>query len=115
MWLDQPYKITIDAIWEITYLNQTSEKPGLRKVTNPTVNKLTSAEFDGRSIKISTRKEDDVNFVAILIGYKVYQSNRLNSVSSTSIHVAYWMVKEYAHYDPCSVLLEELIKIKKIK
>lgn len=47
IWLDQPYKITADAIKVMTYLNQIGDKPGLHKVTNPTVNKLTDAEFDG--------------------------------------------------------------------
>lgn len=116
MWLGQPYKITIDNIKVVTYLNQTSEKPGLRKVTNPTVNKLTSVEFDGWLMKISTIKEVDVKFVAMVIGYKLYQSNRLNSVSNTTIHASYKMVKEDGHYDLCSVLLGELlINSKKIK
>lgn len=72
IWLDQPYKITADAIKEVTCLNQTSDKPGLRKVTNPTVNKLTDAEFDGWSMKINIIKEADVKFAAMVIGYKVY-------------------------------------------
>lgn len=62
-------------------------------------------------MKISTIKEDDVKFSPMVIGYKVYQSNRLNSVPRTAIHVAYQMVKEDAHYDLCSVLLEELMII----
>lgn len=37
-------------------------------------------------------------------------------MSRTTIHIAYQMVKEDAHYDLCSVLLEELmINLKKIK
>lgn len=47
MWLDQPYKIIVDVIRAVTHLNQTCKKPGLRKVTNPTVNKLTGVEFYG--------------------------------------------------------------------
>lgn len=67
-------------------------------------------------MKISTIKEDDVKFVAMVIGYKVYQSNRFSYVFVTTIHVAYQMVKEDAHYDLCSVFLEELlINLKKIK
>lgn len=97
-------------------MHQTDEKLGLWKVRNPTVNKLTSAEFDGRLMRINTIKDDDVKFVAMVIGYKVYRSNQLNSVSDTAIHAAYKMVKEDAHYDLYSVMLEELmINLKKIK
>lgn len=116
IWLDQPYKITTDVIRAVTCLNLTGEKPGLRKVTKPIVNKLTGLEFDVRSMKINTIKEDDVKFVAMVIGYKVYQSNRPNSICGTAIHSTYKMVKEDGHYELCSVLLEELmINLKKIK
>lgn len=73
--LDQPYKITPEAIREVTCLNQIDDKPGLQKDTNPTVNKLISAEFDGRSMRINTIKDDNVKFSAMVIGYKVYQCN----------------------------------------
>lgn len=67
-------------------------------------------------MKINIIKEDDVKFASMVIGYKVYQSNRLNLVSSTAIHVSYKMVKEDWYYDLCNVLLEELLIIfKKIK
>lgn len=86
IWLDQPYKITREAIRIVSFLNQTGDKLGLQKVTNPIVTKLTSAKFDGRSMKINTIKDDDVKFAAMVIGYKVYRSNRLNSMSGTTIH-----------------------------
>lgn len=54
--LDKPCKITAEAIKVVTYLNQTDEKLGLQKVTNPTVKKLTGVEFDERSMKIRTIK-----------------------------------------------------------
>lgn len=75
IWLDQPYKITPEAIRGVTCLNQTGEKPGPQKVTNPMVTKLTDAKFDGRYMKINTIKDGDVKFAAMVIGYKVYQSN----------------------------------------
>lgn len=89
IWLDQPYKITPEEIRAVTCLNQIIDKPGIQKVTNPTVNKLIDAEFDGRSMKINTIKDDDAKFVVMVISYKVYQSNRLNSVFDTAIHATY--------------------------
>lgn len=34
-------------------------------------------------------KDPDVKFATMMIGYKVYQSNRLNLVFGTTIHIAY--------------------------
>lgn len=116
IWMENPYKINVEATKAVTCLHQISKKVGLQKVTNLVVNKLTSVEFDGQSMKISTIREDDVRFSTMVIGNNVYQSNRLNSIFGTTIHVAYKMVKEDSHYDLCSVLLEELLNnLKKIK
>lgn len=70
IWLDQPYKITPEAIKIVTCLHQIGVKPRLRKVTNPMVTMLTSAKFDGRSMKINTIKDDDVKFAAMVIGLR---------------------------------------------
>lgn len=73
-------------------------------------------EYDVQSMKIDTIRDDDVKFATMFIGYKVYQSNQFNSISSITIHATCQMVKEDVHYNLCSVLLEELlINLKKIK
>lgn len=67
-------------------------------------------------MRVDDVREIDVKFVAMIIGYKVYQSNRLNSIFSNNILIAHQMVKEDAHYDLCSVILKELMKnLNKIK
>lgn len=116
MWLDRPYKITKHVVHVVTCLHQTSRKPNLRKVTNPTVIKLTGAQYDNKSMTIDDILENEVKFSSMIIGYKVYQSSRLNSVSGTAIYASYQMVKEDMQYDLCIVLLEELLRnLKKIK
>lgn len=94
IWLDKPYKITKQAIHAVTFLNQTSGKPNLRKVMNPTITKLTDSQFDIRSMMIDDILEHDVKFSSMIIGYKFYQSSILNSISSTMIYITYQMVKE---------------------
>lgn len=60
--------------------------------------------------------ENDVRFSSIIIGYKVYQSSILNSVSEITIYAAYQIVKEDMQYDLCFFLLEEILSnLKKIK
>lgn len=50
------------------------------------------------------------------MGYKVYQSSRDNTVSSTTIYVAYKVIKEDELYDLCEVLQSELLNnLKKVK
>lgn len=67
-------------------------------------------------MKIDTIRDGDVKFATMVVGYKVYQSNCLNSMSSTTIHATYQMVKKDAYYDLCSVHLEKiLINLKNIK
>lgn len=116
IWLDRPYKITKKAIHAVTCLNQINDKPNLRKVTNPTITKLTSAQFDNRSMTIDDIREHDIRFALMIIGYKVYQSSKLNSISDTTFYVVYQIMKEDIQYDLCTILLNELLSnLKKIK
>lgn len=70
-------------------------------------------------MRVDDIRDIDVKFATMVIGYKVYQSNQLNSVSGTNILIAHHMVKEDTHHDLCSVMLKELMtnlhKIKKDK
>lgn len=75
MLLDQPYKITKEAIRAITGLPQTSQTPGKKKISNIEVEKLTSITFDNRSMRIRTIKDKVVQFASMIINYKVTQSN----------------------------------------
>lgn len=115
--LDQSYKITEEVIKNVTCLHKVGGVPDPRcNLSNIELNKLTGDTFDGRSMRVDDVRDIDVKFSAMIIGYKVYQSNRLNFVSGNNILVAHQMVKEDAHYDLCSIMLEELMtNLQKIK
>lgn len=86
IWLDRPYKITEEVIKNVTYLHKIGSVSGPRcKLSNIELNKLTRATFDGRSMRVDDFRDIDVKFTAMTIGYKVYQSNRLNFVSDNNI------------------------------
>lgn len=100
----------------VTCLNATDEITGLRHVKNTTVTEVTRSHHDNRSMTISDTIKYDVRFGAMVIGYKVYWSNRQNSVSGTTIYVAYQILKETKKYDLCGLLLSEIMRnLKKIK
>lgn len=54
--------------------------------------------------------EYDVRFSSMVKGYKVYLSNRKNSISDTVIYATYQLLKEDKKYDLCGVLLSELMR-----
>lgn len=59
-------------------------------------------------MRVDDVRDIDVNFVVMIIGYRVYQSNWLNSVSDNNILIAHRMVED-AHSDLCSVILRDLM------
>lgn len=56
---------------------------------NEIVTKATSSIFNKRAMKINDIIEVDVIFYSMVIGYKIYHSNRDNSVSNNAIYAAY--------------------------
>lgn len=116
MWLEHPHKITKDAIWAITSLPQVGQRLDKKKISNNEVTKLTDATIDNRSMRISTIRDKDVQFVNIVIEYKVTQSNQLNFVSSSYIYYAHKMIKENEKYDLCQWMCDEImLNLGKIK
>lgn len=116
IWLDKPHNIIKTTIQDVTCLNVTSEVLGLRNIKNATVIQVTNSKNDSRSMTISDIIEYDVRFASMIIVYKIYQSSRANSVSSTTIYATYQILKENKLYDLCGVLLSELKRnLKKIK
>lgn len=116
IWLDKPYKITKNAIQAVTCLNEIGEILSLRNVKNMIVIEVTGSQHDSRSMTISDIVEYDVRFISMVMGYKVYISGKLNSVSNMTIYVAYQIIKEDKLYDLCGVLVSEFMSnLKKIK
>lgn len=74
------------------------------------------SKFDRRAMTINDILEYDVKFASMVIGYRIYYSNRDNFVSKIAIYVVYEIIKENKKYDLCELLQSELIKnLKKIK
>lgn len=89
MWLNQSCKITKDVIQVVTSRCSSGGFPLLRSVMNQMVTDATGSRFDKRAITINDIAEPDVKFSSMVVGYKVYHSNKENSVSETPIYVAY--------------------------
>ena len=60
-------------------------------------------------MRVNSIENVEGNFASIVIGYKIYQSTKLNSVLSRAIHVAYRMVKEDVFYDLSEMLKSKLV------
>lgn len=73
----------------MTGLDETGDVPSLRKVSNETIIATTGSKFDSRTMTINDILENDVNFISMVVCYKVYQSSRYNFVSGTAIYSAY--------------------------
>lgn len=57
-----------------------------------------------------------VRFSSAVLGYRVYQSSRMNSVPSGAIHVAYRIIKEDATYDICEMIKSQfMVNMERIK
>lgn len=115
IWLDLPHMITKEVIQAVTILLKVGQEPG-KKISNTEVEKLIGATHDRRSMRVNTIKDTDVKFSSMIIGYKVTQSSRLNSITSSYIHVAYQMINNDGKYDLCEWLRSKLmINLGKIK
>lgn len=117
MWLDSVFKITMEAIRDVTGLPSTSSRPDKKKkIPNKEVMSLTGATFDNRSPRVNDIKDKNVKFSSMVIGYKVGHTNRLNCVSSSCIHSAHEMILNNAKIDICEWLKDELLEnLHKIK
>lgn len=114
-WLDRPYKVTKEVIQEITGLASVGQHLD-KKVLNDFMNKITGATSVRRSMRIRTITNIDIIFGSMIIGYKVTQSNQLNSISSSCILALDKMMGENMKLDLCSWMLDELlINLGKIK
>lgn len=89
MWLNIAFIITKEAISTIIGLNFSGQLPILKSMKNQIVIEATGSNFDKRAMKIEDIIEVDVKFASMIIGYKIYHSSWDNSISGTTIYVAY--------------------------
>lgn len=99
MWLDQPHKITKEAIHAVTIFYSTGEVILLRSMPKDNVEKVTGSKWDGKAMPMSNINDPVVKYVLMVFGYRIYYSSKMNSILATAIQTAYQMVKENVDYD----------------
>lgn len=99
IYLDRSYNITKEAIHVVTSFYQTGEVLELRKILQNTVIELTKTTYDAHATSISNIQDEVVRYARMIIGYWIFHSSQMNSVPSTVVHVAYWMIKENIDYE----------------
>lgn len=92
IYLERTHIITKEAIRVVMVYCSASEIPMLRRISKDTVFKLTGSISDKSAFSINNIRDPMVKLVAMVIGYRVFYSNRLNNVPSATIHTAHIMI-----------------------
>lgn len=108
MYLERTHTIKKEAIQAVTGYFSTGEVPELRKISKDTVFNLISSTSDGCSFSVNNIKDPAVKLVAMVIGYRVFYSSRLNSVPSATVHTTHGMIVDNADYDLCEAIRRQL-------
>lgn len=109
LWLDCPYLISKETLRDMTNLCSIGIVSVLKYVKNDEVNRLTGFVLDKRALRIDGILDLAVRYVTMGNSYKVYYKNQEGSSSSTTVYVAYKMVKENTNYDLCDLLRWKLL------
>lgn len=116
MYLERTHMITKEAIRAITGYCSNGEIPVLRRISKDTGFKLTDSTSNKRTFSINTIRDPAVKLAAMVIGYWVSYSSRLNSVPSATIHTTHRMIIDNANYDICEAIRDQLFQnLKSIK
>lgn len=102
MYLERMHDIMPQEIHVVTSFCNIGEVPALRTVRKMEMAKLTSSTSDSRGMIVNPIKDDLVKYSYMVIGYKKFLANRINSVSATTVNAAYRMIKEDASFDLCT-------------
>lgn len=92
------YPIYKDSLRDVTGFYSTEKVPSLKLVKNEEINWLAHVVLDKRALRIDRIVYLGVKYVTMGISYKVYYKNREGSSSSTTMYVAYQMVKVKVFY-----------------
>lgn len=107
---DRPHLITKEAIKVVTRLCDTRPLPVLNSMKNEVVMKLTRDTFDRRDLATNPITNPAMKYVAIMIGHKIYFTNREKNLSATTINIGYDMVANGPNYDLCEILQKQLFE-----
>lgn len=119
LWLYIPHFINKEVIRVVTSFCSTGPILVLKFVKNEIVMDQTGVKYDKRSLTTKDIRNPKIKYALIMIGCKLYFTNRENPVSTTTINMTYEMVEKGEDYDLCELLklklLENLQKIKDSK
>lgn len=104
MYLERTHTITKEFIRVVKSYFSTGEIPMLRQISKDTIFKLTGSTSDKCAFSINNIRDLVVKLSAMVIGYWVFYSSRLNSVPSIAIHTAHRMIVDNANYDICEAI-----------
>lgn len=110
MYLERTPTITKEAIQVVTGYFLTGEIPMLRRISKDIVFKLTDSTSDICAFPINNIRDPVVKLAAMVIGYQVFYSSRLNSVPSVAIHTTHRMIIDNADYDLCQAIRVQLFQ-----
>lgn len=86
MWLDMSHMITKQVIKVVTDLYSKGPIPILKAIKNEIVMKLTGVKFDKHALTVKDIDDSIVKYASMMIGYKIFYTNRENCIAATTIH-----------------------------
>lgn len=108
LWTDKPHLIIKEAIKVVSRICDTRPVHMLKSVKNEVVMELTSATYDRRALTTKPITNPTIKYATIIIGHKIYFTNRENSISTTTIYTSFDMALNGANYDFCELLWQQL-------
>lgn len=98
-------KITKDVIHAVIGYSTNEISKSLRNSTCPKIETLTGTKWDGRGVRINTISDPEMIFGEYVIAYKIFKSNRPNSVTCGVDDIAYNIVKKVLQLDLAKLML----------
>lgn len=108
--LEESFQITKNVMNIVTGLNDSGALLTPKAIKNKDVEKLTKATFDGHSMSINIVENVVIQYASLMIGNKIYFTNRDNSISATIVNMAYEMVERNVDYDFCELLKMQFLE-----
>lgn len=86
--------INKEVIREVTGLCDTEPVLVLKFLNNKDVMEMRRATFNQRALTVNNIRNLAIKYVVMVIGYKIYYTNKENFVFATIIHVAHEMLEK---------------------
>lgn len=109
LWLDQTYLITKELMRVITGLSDYRAIPIPKLSKNKDVVELIGETYDDRSPSINFVKNKVMKYLSMMIGKKLYFTNRDNSISATTINITYVTLELNKDFDLYEILKHQFL------